>query len=55
MDNIMNSVMQGAQLFLQTQGIKDRREQELWMRRLQESQMQTQGLQQQMLVQKIAE
>lgn len=55
MVDVNNAIMQGAQLFLQAQGIKDRREQELWMRRLQGSQMQTQGLEQQMLIQKIAE
>ena len=51
----MNSVMQGAQLFLQAQGIKDRREQQKWLQKFQEMQMQTQGLEQQWLVQKIAE
>ena len=46
--------MQGASMFLQAQGMKDRREQEFWLRKLQENQMKTEGLRQQMLVQQIA-
>ena len=46
--------MRGANLFLQGQGIKDRREQEFWLRKIQESQMKTEELRQQQMIGQIA-